>query len=411
MSTLPLFEPRGPGQPTADGWKVPRNPDRTPVRPRDPFEVPPLDKELGGLRLVSSFGRLRALRLQWPEEFQEPAFSAQKAVFHDLLTRLARDLTVHIVAEGLAAAALPGLLAEMEIARPERLHIHPLSPTFAPDVLYYPMTMWARDGALLARAEDGREVLLLPRSFRGDGTVDEQLNRLVIQGSGAAPARLGQALPELCVRRAGLYFEGGDVIASRSAVLVGADTVATNMRELGLARTEAQEQLGRLFGLPVLVVEPQPDFHLDLGFTFLDDRTIAVCDPNWAIRLAKDMPELKPLVQITREKQVGKKYETAAAALARAGYHIVRLPGLCGRGLTTPYITYNNVLLENYQSLEGPVKRVYMPVYEVPELDGAARKVYRLHGYEVIDMPSARLCTKLWGAIRCATGELRVEEG
>ena len=396
---------------TPNGWRVPRNPSRTPVRPRDPFEIQSGTEDLGPLRLVSSAsGRIRALRLQWPEEFQEPAFSAQKAVFHDLFTRLAADVTMHVVAEGLGAAALPGMLSEWSIAEPSRIHIHPMHLHSTPELLDSPMTMWARDGALLAKNREGGSVLLLPRSFRGDGEVDAKLNRLQVQGSGAAPARLEQLVPELTVRRSSLLFEGGDVIASRRAVLLGGQNVTRTMAALRLSREAVLERFSELFGLPVLVIDPQPEFHLDLGFTFLDEDTIAVADPGESMRMVAGMAELEPLVRATREKQLAERYDRAALWLGQNGYRVVRLPNLCGLGLTTPYLTYNNVLLENYVQEGQRVKKVYLPVYAVPLLDEAARNSFRQHGYQVVDMPSARQSTKLWGAIRCATGELQVSD-
>ncbi|MCA9791195.1 MAG: hypothetical protein KC910_05345, partial [Candidatus Eremiobacteraeota bacterium] len=70
-------------QPTAKGWQTPKNPNRTPVRPRPAFEVSEEIEPLGPLEIVpSNRGRIRALRLQWPETFVEPALSAQEQLFH-----------------------------------------------------------------------------------------------------------------------------------------------------------------------------------------------------------------------------------------------------------------------------------------------------------------------------------------
>lgn len=392
--------------PTPDGWKLPANPNSTPLRPRDLFNIPVGTEDLGQLKIVaSSHGRIRALRLQWPEEFQEPAFGAQKAVLVDLCTLLPQDVQFEVVAEGLAAAALPGLLQEWQLPL-ERIRIHPLHISATPEQIYHPMTMWARDGSLLLNTAENQPVLLLPRSFRGDCQVDPKLNRHVVQGTGAAPACLSQSLPELTVRRSQLGFEGGDVVASRQSVLIGGEVVARNVQELKLSKAAVLELFQQQFGLPVHVVEPPPEFHLDLGFTFLEDQTIAVADPAEGLRLAEGNPDLKRLVQATLDKGVVDKYNRAAQQLVAVGYRVIRLPNLCGVGLATPYLTYNNVLLENY----GSTRRAYMPVYEVPALDDAARAVYQSQGFQVVSMPSARFSTKLWGAIRCATGDLRVSD-
>jgi hypothetical protein len=401
---------RWDGEATARGWSVPRNPSRRPVVPRRAFEVEEAEQ---GLEIVSSHeGRLSAIRLQWPDSIVEPAFSAQKSVFHDILTRLSSDVEVHVVAEGeRAAARLDGLLAEWKIPSRERVAIHSLTLASGPDLLYCPLTLWSRDGAVLARAPDGAPVVLVPRSFRSDGEVDPGLNRVVIQGTAAAPAMIGARVPGVRVRRASLSFEGGDVVAGRRAVLVGGDTIARNMASLRLTREAVLARFEQLFGRPVIAVEPQPDFHIDLGFTFLDEGTVAVADPSWGLRLAERARDeaLGAMVAATRTSGLIERYRRAGAVVEAAGLVVVTLPNLCGVGLETPYLTYNNVLLEEYVEAGGRVRRVYMPVYGIPVLDEAAREIYRSHGWTVVDMPSARASTRLWGAVRCATGELRVD--
>lgn len=385
-------------RPTPDGWSVPKNPSRSPVSSRDPFEIPEGTDDLGALRVVSSCsGRLRALRLQWPEEYQDPAYTAQKAVVEDLLRELPADVQLHVVAEGLGKAAVP---------RHERIHLHCLQLRSTSEVLVEPMTMWARDAALLLVGQ-GLRVLALPRCFRGDGKVEPRLNRLILQATAAAPASLARELPDVVVRRTNLCFEGGDIVANRQSALVGADSVNRTMAETGRSRAEVVEEFARVLGVEVLVVDPQPDFHVDLGFTWLDDRTVAVADPQLGMELVKGLPAMEDVVQATLSKNLGARYATSARWLEQLGYRVVRLPALAGRGLITPYYTYNNVLIEQY----AQVKRVYMPTYGVDVLDGAAADVFRGFGFEIREMPSARHSTRLWGAIRCATGELAWEPG
>lgn len=390
---------------TPDGWRIPRNPSRTPVRERDLFEVPPVSPELGPLRIVAScWGQIQSLRLQWPEEFLEPACSAHQALFVDVLTRMSPDLVVQVVAEGRSEPHLRELLEKWSVPRPERVHIHSLPLPHRLDVLCEPLTLWARDGSVLTQTGEGREVLLLPRSFRGDGQVDPGLNRLVVQATGAAPAFLGQVLPDFLVRRSALSFEGGDVVASRRCVLLGGHSLAKTMASLRVTRQAALEKFQEQFGLPIVVIEPQPEFHIDLGFTFLDEDTVAVADPGMTMGLVGELPELQGQVRVTQEKGLAAAYDRAAEALQRLGFGIIRLPNLAGLGLSTPYITYNNVLIERFENCQ----RVYLPTYGLPGLDQLAREIYQRRGFEVIEMPSARLTTRLWGALRCATGELAV---
>ena len=106
----------------------------------------------------------------------------------------------------------------------------------------------------------------------------------------------------------------------------------------------------------------------------------------------------------TRDKDLARKYDELAGMLQGRGYRVLRMPNLAGRALSSPYMTYQNVLIENYAG----VKRVYMPVYGVPATDRAARDAYRAEGFEVIEIPAAQLSTRLGGGIRCAVGELDI---
>jgi hypothetical protein len=386
-------------------WYVPKNPSRIPVQPRYAFEVAPGTDDVGPVQVVPSLaGRLRALRLHWPDEVEEPAFSAQRTTFHDLFTRFPSDVTFHVVTEGQSAARLQALVEAWGVADPTRIHYHPLHLHSTVEQWYEPVTMWARDTALLMRTHDGRPLLLLPRSFRKDGQVDASLNRRIIHGAAAAPALLQERLG-LLVRRSELNFEGGDVVPSRQTVLVGGHLVQRNMRDLKLGKAAVVERLQEQLGRPVVVIEPQPAFHLDVGFTWLSEGVVAVADPRLAAAMVRG---LKPTgldldTMLKADPALADRYDKGAATLLGAGFQVVRMPNLPGLALLTPYLTYNNVLMED--------KRVYMPVYDLPVLDEFARSIYRNHGFQVVDMPSARHSTRLWGSVRCASGELQVDEG
>lgn len=410
LEQLPGQLPANPWdpQPTPEGWKLPKNPDPAPLRARDLFELKS-PEDLGPLQLVPSLcGKIRQLRLQWPEEFVDPAFSAQRALFQDVLGKLPGEVQFQVVVEGLAAARLPQMLRDWNLEFEERMHFHPLHLHSTPQQVYLPMTMWARDGAILLHTQEGRPVLVLPKAFRGDGQVDPQLNRLRLQGSGAAPALFSQTLPQLEVRRSHLQFEGGDLVASRQHVLLGGQSLARTVQECGLSRQEALAHFGQLLGKKVVVIEPQPDFHLDLGFTFLDEETIAVADPEESLRRLPPSPEQAIFARCSQEKHLPSLYHQAARRLQEMGFRVVRLPGLAGLGLVTPYPTYNNVLMEDYVENAQRVRRVYLPVYGLDPLDDWARDVYTRAGFSVVAMASARDTTRLWGALRCATGELEI---
>lgn len=419
-------EPFGPGQggihhdhssnwdrnTSGSGWFIPRNPDPRPVEARFAFEVPEGTADLGPVRILDNTrGKIQALRLQWPAETDPRAADAHRAMFEDLLTQVGQDVQFHIVAEAGGVGELRSLVEELGAS--ERVTIHSLSLHSNREEWVQAMSMWSRDSSVtLTRLENGEEVLLLPRSFRDDGQVDAYLNRVLIQSSGAAPAALLGRVPNLTVRRSTLDFEGGDVIANGRHVLVSGNTITENARRLGVSNEEASRRFAREFGREVIVISPEPDFHLDLGLGFLDDHTVTVADPSLA-RLDEGgsvtSDERARMVEATREKGLQEKYDAAARTLAEHGYRVVRMPNLAGESLQSPYLTYQNVLIENYTDASGrQVKRVYLPVYGLPRLDATAADLYRAEGFEVVPIDAALLSTRLGGGIRCAVGELVV---
>jgi agmatine/peptidylarginine deiminase len=61
------------------------------------------------------------------------------------------------------------------------------------------------------------------------------------------------------------------------------------------------------------------------------------------------------------------------------------------------YVTYNNVVIDG--------KTVFMPVYDMPELDEAAEAVWRSEGFEVRRVPAADLLP-CRGAVHCLVNVL-----
>ena len=172
--------------PTPSGWTVPRNPDRRPLEARDPFEVLEGCQDLPELRLVPScWGNIEALWLQWPEEVLDPAWSAQVAVFHDLFTRMPEQVRFEVVAEGLAEARLRAQMSQWAVARPERVRIHTLALRSSESLLYEPLTLWARDGAVLAESL-GKPVLVMRETTERPEGVSMGTAKLV----GTDPAKI-----------------------------------------------------------------------------------------------------------------------------------------------------------------------------------------------------------------------------
>lgn len=398
------------------GWFIPRNEGPAP-EPHFAFPVPQGTQDLGPVQVLDNTrGKLRMLRLQWPNENDPRARDAHVAMFTDLLTQTDSDVRFEIVAESGGASDLRQLLDELEIPK-ERYNIHSLYLRNSREEWVHEMSMWARDnGVTLTRQSDGREVLLLPRSFRNDGQLDAVVNRVIIQATGSAPAYLAQTVPDLIVRRSELNFEGGDIVANGRHVLISADTLADNAKELGQEEEAVIARFAAEFGRPVISVDPEPDFHIDMGVAFLDDHTAVVADPGMALDLLEQgtgdgipAAELAVMRQATHDKELQTRYDQLAANLEGHQYRVLRMPNLAGKSLRSPYLTYQNALFENFTGADGRVvKRVYMPTYDMPTLDGAAREAYEAEGFEVIPVRAALLSTRLGGGLRCAVGELDV---
>ncbi len=386
------------------GWRIPRNESSIRVQPRHAYQVSVGTSDLGTVRVLDNTrGRIQAVRLQWPAESDPRAARAHEAMFGDLLTKLPPDVRFEIVVESGGESALRQLIAQSRVTNPERIELHTMGLRSSREELYQGMSMWSRDGAVvLTRESDGREVVLLPHSFRDDGKVDDYLNRVILQGTGAAPASLVNH-PGILVRRSTLDFEGGNVVANGRHVLLSHDTISDNARRLNLTSEQVVARFEAEFGRRVIVAK-ETDFHLDLGVGFLDDHTVTVASPALA-RSVSGLPanELETMREVTREKDLQGRYDRLAETLAQKGYQVVRMPNLGGRSLSSPYLTYQNVLIESYQG----VKRVYMPVYGA-STDQAARQAYEAEGFEVVEIPAALLSTRLGGGVRCAVGELDI---
>ncbi|MGE0490131.1 MAG: hypothetical protein AB7S38_13065 [Vulcanimicrobiota bacterium] len=203
---------------------------------------------------------------------------------------------------------------------------------------------------------------------------------------------------------------------------------------LGLAQGIFEEKYGR----PVTVVgaddpktpelEVPATFHIDMGLTPVDDHTILVGDPSWALSTVASLsPEqyadhnrrlnenlgtegqdhLAALVHQNTEGDplLQHQFDHNAQLMRERGYNVVRLPYLQGPPELS-WVTYNNCLMENYIDDGGnQVKRVFLPTYDLPALDRRASQVYESLGFEVVPLKLPAL-TSWRGAIRCISNVL-----
>lgn len=176
-------------------------------------------------------------------------------------------------------------------------------------------------------------------------------------------------------------------------------------------------------------IEGPANDHLDMGLTPLDEKTMAVGDPSLALSvLGRMAPERREEVAALLSQASGidvkaadltmqsgyypnqqRDFDSYAKQLEDSGYRVVRLP-YAEPSWGRPNISFNNCLMERFHREDGTeVKRVFLPVYGIQELDELAVKTYESEGFEVHPMPLATLATRK-GALRCMSQWLEREQ-
>lgn len=177
------------------------------------------------------------------------------------------------------------------------------------------------------------------------------------------------------------------------------------------------------------IQEKPATFHMDMGMTPIDSNKVLVGDPSIAVEAIKKMtPEeyadhnarlnkalgfpaghdsLAALVEesTVNEPHLQHNFDVNARKVAGEGYEIGRLPYLQGPPRHS-WVTYNNCLMESYTREDGSkVRRVFLPTYDLPILDGIAKATYEKEGFEVFPLKLPAL-TSWRGAIRCISNVL-----
>lgn len=142
---------------------------------------------------------------------------------------------------------------------------------------------------------------------------------------------------------------------------------------------------------------------------------IPVSEAQIATRMVWDRRKLLDAGQ-ARAAALASRYDAAAASMARLGYRIVRVPFLpnglndappSNDGVLGLSFNYSNVLAEVY----GEVKKVYMPVFGLKELDDAASAAYAGAGFKVVPirglLANALAQHDANAGLDCLTSEIR----
>ncbi len=265
------------------------------------------------------------------------------------------------------------------------------------------------------------------------------------------PIALGKAL-DIEVISSDLYFEGGNIVTGEDAVFIGVDTIAMNAQLHQEERAEIKSRFEKLLGRPVVVVgqAEQTINHIDLIVTPLSGNRVAIADSRLGANLARqsmqNAPEevsgfekqcenmffgreditelsdlsgdsiLRPVIvgqtanAIRSSLAVADELDAIANQLSQAGYSVVRIPALvpdlslhlneAGKEKPNyPFVTYNNVLVENKNG--RPV--VYLPQYGFPVLDAAGAQGWKRLGFDVKRIAGFSTSAMYGGSLRCCT--------
>lgn len=270
-----------------------------------------------------------------------------------------------------------------------------------------PLSMWARDRYIVMRRDNPQSLPVWltpqpPASFDSERRDAES----------SIPDAFN-AIELTCTHvKTPLMLEGGNLVASRTSVYIGANVFRDNA-SLGDAE-HVRALLRELFAGKIIIVGDEaggvPCDHVDMYLTAIDDNKVLVGSPALAeqiIATAGDdskkalyerlyiTPNMPPPVGPDFTPARVKLLDDIAAGLKAEGVEVIRLPYADSRGGDF-IVTYDNVLQETRDGR----RIVIMPVYHIPALDAAARKTYESLGMQVREVDVSTIC-HLSGTVRC----------
>ena len=305
------------------------------------------------------------------------------------------------------------------------------------------ISVWARDSYVMTRTSDGKSAVMEPKGrTRYPSAGDRDVADRIVATTGE----------QLLTSQ--LIFDGGDMRASGEYLFVGAITIMQNIPQGKSATPEnVQEVMNKFekqFGKKIKVVgstqeinkngekgkylEPvstdvekaEPVFHLDLYFTPLNNKTIAIADPNLTKKILQNMQdknfsematelmegigsyeilqELRQFRDTSESLPSQKELDRIAAEMESQGFTIIRVPYF--QALNFP-VSYNNSLIENYSENNEQITQISIPQYGIKALDAAARNVYEQAGMKVIPIDGLAPGVTQMGALNCLTSEKR----
>jgi hypothetical protein len=268
-----------------------------------------------------------------------------------------------------------------------------------------PISVWSKDRALVFApdAQATRTALAIPAP--PDPRWKERAN------DWRTLAQLASAIPDrFYVRELPLAFDAGDFDVAGGKVLVD-DNLVTKNRARGIADTgELRKLVETALGLPVQVLGQAdgdvPRHHMSMYMAALDGGVALVGDPRAARSLVGDSfvpgeadPDTGEPLRADFSDAMVARFERAATELSAAGWRVVRIPEV--PFLDKTYMAYTNGV---YETRAG-ARVAWIPVFDIPALDAAARAVYESLGWQVHAVRSRSLYA-FHGTIGCLVNVL-----
>ena len=370
-------------------------------RRKDPPPPAPAAKLAGGVIREDS-GPLVEVLLHYVPKL-EPFVADAYADFLGTLDPSTRIVFLVPKADGDGGAAVPRdalsrYLARVDLTRALEGRTHVVD-------VDGPISVWSKDRALVLApdAQATRTALAIP--VPPDPHWKERANdwRTLAQLAGAMPDRF-------YVRQLPLVFDAGDFDVAGGKVLVD-DNLVTKNRARGVADTgELRKLVEASFGLPVQVLGRAdgdvPRHHMSMYMAALDGGVALVGDPRAAMAIVgesfvpgeADPDTGEPLHADFSDAMVA-RFDRAATDLAAAGWQVVRIPEV--PFLDKTYMAYTNGIYET----RGSTRVAWIPVFDIPQLDAAARSVYESLGWQVRPVRSRGLYA-FHGTIGCLVNVL-----
>jgi len=276
------------------------------------------------------------------------------------------------------AADLDAFLRSCPRAHPERVHMV---------VVGSPITAWCKDRFLVTGSTPA--ALLTPKppvtSLRTRG------NDALVAGA------IARAFPQkFHAVSTGMYFDSGDIVTTSTHLIVSDSlwrkNAGSHPNDAGAVR-KFDRTLAAEFGRRVLHLHGVPDHHIGMFAAPLDDHTVVVGDPSMA-RGLWSKADADALGAADFSPQVARMFTRAAAQFQAAGFRVIRAPLVYFA--PQEYLTYTNAVFET----RGGSRIVYMPSYDIPDIDALGRAAYESAGWEVRPIP-VRTLYRYRGTIGC----------